>query len=41
MIILGSSAKAAILERWMGSVSKNIADKSIFPCLLIPSKENL
>ncbi|MCP3942544.1 MAG: universal stress protein [Desulfobacteraceae bacterium] len=36
MIILGSSDKAAILERWVGSVSKNIADKSIFPCLLIP-----
>jgi len=36
MIMLGSSDKAAILERWVGSISKNIADKSIFPCLLIP-----
>ncbi len=36
MIILGSSEKAAILERWMGSISKNIADNAIFPCLLIP-----
>lgn len=38
MVILGSSDKAAILERWVGSVSKNIADKSIFPCLLIPGE---
>lgn len=36
LIILGSSDKAAILERWTGSISRNIADKSIFPCLLIP-----
>jgi len=40
MVILGSSEKAAILERWMGSVSKNIADNSIFPCFLIPGKKN-
>ncbi|MBT3388363.1 MAG: universal stress protein, partial [Desulfobacula sp.] len=39
MIILGSSEKAAIIERWTGSISKNIADKSIFPCLLIPGKK--
>jgi len=38
MVILGSSDKAAILERWVGSVSKNIAEKSIFPCLLIPGE---
>jgi nucleotide-binding universal stress UspA family protein len=41
MIILGSSEKAAILERWVGSISKNIADKSIFPCLLIPGEKNI
>ncbi|WP_299980032.1 universal stress protein [Desulfobacula sp.] len=41
MIILGSSEKAAILERWTGSISKNIADKSAFPCLLIPGKKNI
>ena len=41
MIILGSSDKAAILERWTGSISKNLADDSIFPCLIIPGqKEN-
>jgi len=41
MIILGSSEKAAIIERWTGSISKNIADKSIFPCLLIPGKKDI
>jgi nucleotide-binding universal stress UspA family protein len=41
MIILGSSDKAAILERWMGSVSKNIAVKTIFPCLLIPGMKEI
>ncbi len=40
MIVLGSSDKSAILERWMGSITKNIADNSIFPCLLIPHKED-
>lgn len=40
MIMLGSSDKAAILERWVGSISKNIADKSIFPCLLIPGDKS-
>lgn len=39
MIIMGSSEKSAILERWTGSISKNIAEKSIFPCLLIPHKK--
>lgn len=39
MIILGSSEKAAILERWVGSISKNIAERSIFPCLLIPGEK--
>ena len=41
LIILGSSEKAAIMERWVGSISKNIADKSIFPCLLIPGKKKI
>jgi nucleotide-binding universal stress UspA family protein len=38
MVILGSSDKSAILERWTGSVTKNMAELSIFPCLLIPHK---
>lgn len=41
MVILGSSEKAAIVERWTGSISKNIADKSIYPCLLIPGKKDM
>jgi len=41
MIILGSSEKAALIERWIGSISKNIADNSIFPCLLIPGKKDI
>lgn len=41
MIILGSSDKAAIIERWTGSISKNIADDSIFPCLIIPGRKNI
>lgn len=39
MIVLGSSDKSAILERWTGSITKNIAEKSIFPCLLIPNRK--
>jgi len=39
MIILGFSEKTAILERWMGSISRNIADKSIYPCMLFPVKK--
>ncbi|MCG8567165.1 MAG: universal stress protein [Desulfobacterales bacterium] len=37
MIILGTSERSALAERWMGSISRNIADKSIYPCLLFPS----
>jgi nucleotide-binding universal stress UspA family protein len=37
MIIMGSSSKGSIMERWMGSITRTIAEKSIFPCLLIPS----
>ncbi len=40
IIILGSSEKAALIERWMGSISKNIAEKSIFPCLLVPGEKS-
>ncbi|MBU1195937.1 MAG: universal stress protein [Proteobacteria bacterium] len=38
IIILGSSEKNMILDRWVGSIARNIADKSIYPCLLIPGK---
>jgi nucleotide-binding universal stress UspA family protein len=36
MIVLGSSGKAAWVERWIGSVPKEIAEESIYPTLLIP-----
>lgn len=39
MIVLGFSDRTALLERWMGSISRNIADKSIYPCLLFPVKK--
>lgn len=39
MIVLGSSAKAAWKERWLGSTPRNIAEKSIYPTLLIPPEK--
>ncbi len=39
MIILGFSDRTALLERWMGSISRNVADNSIYPCLLFPVKK--
>jgi len=39
MIVLGSSDKAAIIERWGGSISRHMSDNSIFPCLIIPGKK--
>ncbi len=41
IIILGSSDKAALLERWIGSISRDLADNSIFPCLLIPGEKKI
>ncbi len=38
MIILGFSDRTALMERWMGSITRNIADKSPYPCLLFPVK---
>ncbi len=40
MIVLGSSGKAAWVERWLGSTPLNIAEKSIYPTLLIPPDKN-
>jgi nucleotide-binding universal stress UspA family protein len=36
LIVLGSSAKAAWVERFIGSTPRDIAEKSAFPTLLIP-----
>ena len=39
LIVLGSSGKAAWVERWIGSTPKNIAEGSIFPTMLIPPEQ--
>lgn len=36
MIVMGSSAKGAWVERWMGSTPREIAEESVYPTLLIP-----
>jgi len=36
MIVAGSSAKNAWVERWIGSVPRTLAEKSDFPTLLFP-----
>ena len=38
LIVLGFSDRTALAERWLGSISRNIADKSDYPCLLFPVK---
>ena len=38
MIILGSSGKGMLREKIDGSISKELAEKSIFPTLLVPAK---
>jgi nucleotide-binding universal stress UspA family protein len=40
MIVLGSSAKTAWVERWLGSTPRSIAEKSVYPTLLIPPEKN-
>ncbi|MCF8081315.1 MAG: universal stress protein [Desulfobacterales bacterium] len=36
LIVAGSSAKAAWAERWIGSVPRAIAEKSVYPTMLVP-----
>jgi len=36
MIVLGSSGKNAWIERWLGSIPQHLAEKSIYPTLLVP-----
>ena len=40
LVVLGSSSKAAWMERWLGSVPLKIAEKSIYPTLLIPPEQD-
>jgi nucleotide-binding universal stress UspA family protein len=39
MIVMGSSAKTAWVERWLGSIPQTIAEKSLYPSLLIPPEK--
>jgi len=39
MIVLGSSAKMAWVEKWLGSIPQTIAEKSMAPALLIPPEK--
>ena len=39
MIVLGSSGKTAWVERWLGSTPQSIAEKSVYPTLLIPFEQ--
>jgi nucleotide-binding universal stress UspA family protein len=39
LIVAGSSGRAAWLERWIGSIPRTLAEKSIFPTLLIPPEQ--
>jgi nucleotide-binding universal stress UspA family protein len=40
MIVLGSSAKKAWVERWIGSIPREIAEESIYPTLIVPPEPN-
>jgi len=39
MIVLGSSAKNAWVEKWLGSTPQSIAENSVYPTLLIPPEK--
>ena len=39
MIVLGSSAKTAWVEKWLGSTPQTFAEKSVYPTLLIPPEK--
>jgi nucleotide-binding universal stress UspA family protein len=39
MIVLGSSAKTAWVEKWLGSTPRTVAEKSVYPTLLIPPEK--
>lgn len=39
LIVAGSSAKAAWTERWIGSVPRAIAEKSMYPTMLVPPEK--
>jgi nucleotide-binding universal stress UspA family protein len=36
VILTGSSTKSALVERWIGSIPRRIAEKSIYPIMVVP-----
>ena len=39
MIVMGATGKGSLRERWLGSVPMELAEKSAFPTLLVPSED--
>jgi nucleotide-binding universal stress UspA family protein len=40
MIVLGSSSKSAWIERWVGSLPRDLAEKSPYPTLIMPPRQS-
>ena len=40
LIVLGSSAKSAWVEKWLGSTPQKIAEESIYPALIVPPERD-
>ena len=40
LIVLGSSAKSAWVEKWLGSTPRKIAEESIYPTLIVPPERD-
>jgi len=38
MIVAGATGKGMLKERWLGSIPMELAEKSVFPTLLVPSE---
>ena len=38
MIVAGATGKGTLKERWLGSIPMELAEKSVFPTLLVPSE---
>ena len=38
MIVSGTTGKGTLRERWLGSIPMELAEKSVFPTLLVPSE---
>ncbi len=39
MIVVGSSSKSSLSERWLGSIPRKIAEDTVYPTLLIPPEK--